>query len=210
VGTDRYVAALTFDDGPALPDTRKLLDVLGEAETRATFFVRGGAVDNSTEALVAEAAAAGHEIANHTHSHLPYLGVQPPDVVAGEIRRTHDLLTSITGSEPTLIRPPYGHCLDELDSAASGHGYRATIHWSVVPSDWKSPGADRITRRVLARLHPGAIILLHDGAPPDQPDASRRQTVDAVRSLLRALKHRGYALLTVSQLLDCGQPMRAR
>jgi peptidoglycan/xylan/chitin deacetylase (PgdA/CDA1 family) len=58
VDTDRYVAALTFDDGPALPDTRKLLDVLGEAGTRATFFVRGGAVDDSTEALVAEAAAA--------------------------------------------------------------------------------------------------------------------------------------------------------
>ena len=80
-------------------------------------------------------------------------------------------------------------------------GYRATVGWSVEAEDWAEPPADEIVDRLLAELHPGAIILLHDGWPPGEGPASRRTTVEALKRLLPELRGRGYELVTVTQLL---------
>jgi peptidoglycan/xylan/chitin deacetylase (PgdA/CDA1 family) len=207
VRTEQKLVALTFDDGPG-PDTADLLDVLDDSGVRVTFFVRGVAVDEDTEALVRRAFAAGHEIANHTHSHLGKLGDREPALVDEEILRTHRLLAKITGTDPTLIRPPYGHCLGEIDRAAGRLGYAATVHWSVMPRDWEQPGARVIAGDVLAEVHPGAIVVMHDGSTPSREVHSRAQTVEAVRTLVPALRLRGFELVTVSELLAAGEPRR--
>lgn len=203
--TDRKLVALTFDDGPG-PDTADLLDVLGDHDARATFFVRGEAVDDTTEELVRRASVAGHEIANHTHSHLGKLGEREPKLVDEEILRTHRRLAESTGIEPTLIRPPYGHCLEEIDRAAGRLGYAATVKWSVMPRDWEQPGANVIASHVLAEVHPGAIVVMHDGSTPSREVHSRAQTVEAVRMLIPELRARGFELVTVSELVAAGEP----
>ena len=205
VRTPRKLVALTFDDGPG-PDTGDLLDVLDEARAPATFFVRGAAIDASTEDLVLRAAEAGHELANHTHSHLGKLGDREPALVDEEILRTHRRLVELTGKEPTVIRPPYGHCLDEIDRAATRLGYTATIRWSVMPRDWEQPGTDVIAAHVLDEIHPGAIVVMHDGSTPSREVHSRAQTVEAVRVLVPELRKRDFELLTVSGLLEARRP----
>ena len=199
--TDRNVVALTFDDGPLIPETARLLDVLDETDARATFFVRGAAIDDETRSLVVRAARAGHEIGNHTHNHLN-LEEADPATVAEEILRTHRQLAELTGMEPTIIRPPYGKGLEVVDEVAGAGGYRATVGWSVQADDWESPPAATIAERVLAGLAPGAIVLLHDGCSPIRTGQSRMGTVDAVRTLVPAIRERGFELVTVSQLLD--------
>ena len=201
VETDRNVVALTFDDGPKNPETERLLDVLDEADAHTTFFVRGGAITEETKSLVVRAAHAGHEIGNHTHSHLN-LENADRGTVREEILRTHHQLAELTGMEPTVIRPPYGKALEIVDEIASAVGYRATVGWSVDAEDWESPPAATIAERVLAGLAPGAIVLLHDGCTDTRADQSRMETINAVRILVSAIRDRGFELVTVSQLLE--------
>ena len=202
IQTSRKLVALTFDDGPTRPYTELVLDVLASSAVPATFFVLGAAVVPETSPFVVRAAAEGHELGNHTHSHLSFVDVRHEDTIREEILWTHRTLTALTGKEPDLIRPPYGHGLALVDTVATSLGYRATVGWSVEAEDWAEPPADEIVERLLTELHPGAIILLHDGWPPDEGPASRRTTVEALKLLLPELKARGYELVTVTQLLD--------
>jgi peptidoglycan/xylan/chitin deacetylase (PgdA/CDA1 family) len=201
VETDRHVVALTFDDGPLHPETERLLDVLDETDAHATFFVRGGAIDDETKGLVVRAARAGHEIGNHTHSHLN-LEEADHETVTEEILRTHHQLAELTGLEPTVIRPPYGRGTEIVDEIASAVGYRATVNWSVDPEDWASPPAAKIAERVLAGLASGAIVLMHDGCTDTRAGQSRMGTVEAVHTLIPIIRERGFELVTVSQLLE--------
>jgi peptidoglycan/xylan/chitin deacetylase (PgdA/CDA1 family) len=194
--------ALTFDDGPAIPYTAKILDVFAELGGRATFFVRGAALSTVSHDVVRRAAAQGHEIGNHTYGHRSLASLDDA-TVRDEIGRTHTLLEEIVGSPPTLIRPPYGADAARVDRIAAGLGYRSTVLWSVHGHDWEGPPAGQIAASILdsPALRPGAIVLLHDGSETT-PAASRRSTVDALRTLVPELRARGYELVTVSELLD--------
>jgi peptidoglycan-N-acetylglucosamine deacetylase len=197
----RKVVALTFDDGPS-QWTEPILDSLDEQGARATFFVRGSAVDSGTRKAVTRAHRIGCDIGNHTHNHLSYTTCD--DATAGEeFARTHALLDELTGTAPTLARPPFGHAPERLDEIASPFGYRATVMWSISPDDWAEPqpNAGEIVELVLRELHPGAIVLLHDGWDPERGELFRAQTVEAVRRLLPELAARGYGAVAVSEML---------
>ena len=62
------IAYLTFDDGPTLKSTSKILDILNEENVKASFFVIGKHVKEHPE-LVKRAYEEGHYIANHGYSH---------------------------------------------------------------------------------------------------------------------------------------------
>ena len=211
--------ALTFDDGPLIPYTEQISDALAAHGARATFFVRGGAITRNTSAVIEQARDAGHEIGNHTQNHSSLAGASPEEVEA-ELSETHDLLFELLGSKPRLVRPPYGRGSAAVDSCASALGYRATVLWSISPSDWTMPPADKIVSSVLAGENPpqgeitehcrytlrsplaGAIVLLHDGCAPGQHGESRFETVKAVRTLVPHLQSLGLQLVTVSELLE--------
>ena len=201
VVTERRHVALTFDDGPSRW-TEQILDALAEHAAQASFFVRGSAVDTRTAETVLRAFRAGCDVGNHTHNHVSYERCDEATALE-EFDRTHRLLEELTGVPPVLARPPFGHAPERLDGIAGDRGYRATIMWSVTPDDWADPQprADEIADVVLTQLHPGAIVLLHDGWDPERGELSRRQTVDAVRRMLPELRARGYEPVAVSQLL---------
>lgn len=179
--------AITFDDGPGLY-TDELLAALRAVDAKATFFVLGD-VSAARPAALKKIAAAGHEIANHTWSHraLPSLSDAQ---VRGELTRSADVIESITGTRPELMRPPYG----SLSSRVVGIlGLREwpIVLWDVDPEDWRYKHADTVYRRVLARTAPGSIVLLHD---------IHATTVAAVPRILAELADRGYTFVTVSEL----------
>src|SRR5262249_10581502 len=111
-----------------------------------------------------------------------------------------------TGCCPKLFRPPYGLRWFGLFAILARQGLR-TVMWSINSWDWRAP-SNKITERVLRHAAPGAIILLHDGVPP-QERVTRQATVQALPEILRELKSR-YRLVTISELESAGEPEPAR
>ncbi|MDU4960862.1 MAG: polysaccharide deacetylase family protein [Sporomusaceae bacterium] len=198
VATAEKVVALTFDDGPYPPYTEQLLDVLGEANVTATFFMLGQNAEQHPE-LVARVAAAGHQIGNHTYSHVDLLKLSR-DRIADEIDRTQRVLTAITGSTPVLMRPPHGFRDAVVMEVMAERGLKV-VEWSVVSRDWLNPGVETIVGRTLDGVKNGSIVLLHDGDSIANT-ASRAQTVEAARRIIRELKSRGYRFVTVGEILQ--------
>jgi peptidoglycan/xylan/chitin deacetylase (PgdA/CDA1 family) len=190
--------ALTFDDGPS-PATPDLLDLLAQHQARATFFVCGLNVERHPQ-IVRAAVEAGHEVGNHGYSHTR-LWLRSAGFIYEELATAQRAITAVTGKRPRWFRPPYGvrwlglrEALRRLDLTL--------VMWTVLAQDWKLP-AEQIVRRLERRAGNGAILCLHDGRELDpRPDIA--PTIEAVRRLLPVLRERGYALVTLSDLLRAG------
>lgn len=185
--------ALTLDDGPG-EETSLILQILKDANVRATFFLCGANVERHPE-LARRVVEEGHEIGNHTYSHPRLLG-KTPGKIFWEIDRAQKVIEHHTGRKPELFRPPYGLRWFGLFPILQRQQMKA-IMWSVNGRDWKIP-AEQITERVLRQTHPGAIILLHDGIPPRE-SGNRKATVEALPAVLRILGRR-YRFVTVSEI----------
>lgn len=196
VATEEKVVALTFDDGPYPPYTEQLLDVLREANVPATFFLLGQNAEKHP-AIVARIAAEGHQIGNHTYSHVDLLKLSRAQVAA-EIDRTQRILTAITGKAPEVMRPPHGF-RDAVIMEVMAERNLKVVEWSVMSRDWVNPGVEEIVSRTLNGVRNGAIILLHDG-DGIASTASRVQTIEATRRIIRELKGQGYHFVTVNEI----------
>ncbi|MFG2096276.1 polysaccharide deacetylase family protein [Streptomyces sp. NPDC048612] len=183
LSTDRREVFLTFDDGPHPAHTPDILRILRRHDTRATFFVIG---ENAVEfpGLLHALADDGHAVANHTWSH-PQLTTLPPGAVHSELGRTSALIEDVLGTAPDLARAPYGDWDDPSLSICNALGM-SPVGWAVDSQDWTAPGAETIAYTVLDALHPGAIVLSHDGG------GERSQTVEALDWYLPRLLDEGY------------------
>lgn len=191
--TTKKVVALTFDDGPTRTWTPKVLQVLKENHVRATFFVIGKHATQRPEVLKQEIDAK-MEIGSHGFAHLT-LHNQSPEAVKHELQQNEALLTSLGVRKPTLYRLPGGRSDTVALKAIGEMGYRV-IGWSIDTRDWRRRyTADQLAERVTKTVHPGAIIIFHDG-----PNSSQA-TVDAVKQILPELKQQGYQFDTVGQML---------
>jgi peptidoglycan/xylan/chitin deacetylase (PgdA/CDA1 family) len=195
VHVDGPYIALTFDDVPNQKLTPRLLDLRAEHHIHVTFFVVG---ENTAEypGILQRAVREGHEIGNHTWSH-PNLAKTSDENVRSQIKRTEEAITNAIGSRPTLFRPPYGSVTahqkrfihDEL-------GYEIIL-WEVDPLDWKNPGPNVVSSRILKETRPGSIVLAHD---------IHAQTIQAMPATLTELEAKGFKFVTVSQLLKLQTP----
>ena len=153
---------ITFDAGYENGNMEQILEALGKHHVTATFFVVGNFVENNQE-LVKKMAEEGHNIANHSYSH-PDMSAMDRAAFEGELTKLEDAYRSITGKELTkLYRPPMGKYSDKSLSYASDMGYK-TIFWSLAYVDWyqdKQPTKEEAFDKLLKRIHPGAIVLLH-------------------------------------------------
>lgn len=189
---DRRRVALTFDDGPDPARTPLLLDALAELDARATFFLLGSRVD-ANPALVGRIAREGHELGNHTYTH-PYLPLARSRRVARELAAADAAIERASGLVPTLARPPYGGRSPRNVRVFDRQAKRLVL-WDVNSFDWKGLSAEAIVARVLSRIRPGSIVLLHEAR------AGGEITVEAVRLLVPALRARGFELTTAGDLL---------
>ncbi|MEU6947943.1 polysaccharide deacetylase family protein [Streptomyces sp. NPDC046316] len=185
--------ALTFDAGPG-KDTPHLLDVLKEKKVPATFFLLGKKHVDRYPEVVKRIADEGHEVANHTWTHRILTDLEA-DEVRGELSRTQDAIEKITGSRPTLMRPPQGRTDDTVSEVSRDLGL-AQILWSVTAKDYSTTDSQLIQKRVLEGAQGDGIILLHD---------IYDGTVPAVPGIIDELKDRGFTFVTVPQLLAPGK-----
>jgi len=188
---------LTFDDGPSSSATPQILDTLARFEVPATFFLVGAHVRHSPD-IARAIHAAGHEIGNHTDTHSK-LHLKGPRATADELWRAHETIVGVVGQAPRLFRAPHGYKNPFLAHAARDLGYHL-VGWTFGVWDSDCPGADTIRRRVLAKIRPGAILLLHDGDGYD-PHGDRSQTADALEGIIEDARGRGFQFGPLADLL---------
>jgi len=194
VGTSDRVVALTFDDGPSSAYVDGILADLAQYVAEGTFFVVGAAAQEDPAAL-RKLVAAGHEIGNHSYRHRRLVGVSV-DTVASEVERTDEVIRAAGFRGEIFFRPPYCKKLVAAPYYLATHD-RTSVTWDLEPDSMGSLAGDAeaMTDHVLAQVRPGSIILLHPWG--DEGDATRA----ALPLILQALAAKGYAFVTVSELL---------
>jgi len=172
--------ALTYDDGPDPLATPALLDLLKAHDAKATFFIVGENA-RAHPALVQRCHAEGHTIANHSHRHGNWTNCHFGGWMRAEIGECQRAIEEAIGEAPRHYRPPFGLMNPYVEPAARAHGLEV-VGWSIRSLDTVRPGA---AERVVQRLAPGAIVLLHDGG------IGENHVVDTTRCILEAAAKRG-------------------
>ncbi len=187
--TDKKHIALTFDDGPDADMTPRVLDILHKHNIRATFFLIGSKAERHP-CIVRRMVAEGHTVAIHTGSHRPTFPLSGYATVVAELEDCRKTLAGITGTAPRLFRPPFGVTNPVIGRAVRHLGLQ-TVGWSIRSLDTLSSGdVEGTARRVFRRLHPGAIVLLHD----------RCENADSLLEvLIKGIEDRGYRIVPIEE-----------
>ncbi|WP_078553460.1 polysaccharide deacetylase family protein [Bacillus alkalicellulosilyticus] len=189
--------AITFDDGPDPRFTPQVLEVLQQYNVPATFFVMGSraiAYPELTRRMVEE----GHIVGNHTYWHPNLVKQGDLATLETEVMKTEDTLNDILGYRTKLFRAPYGFLYNELVEKLAELNY-TVVAWSVDSLDWRELGATETAINVLSNMHPGAIILMHDGG---DWDADRTSTIESLHQIIPQLQEQGFEFVTVPELLN--------
>jgi len=189
---NRKEVAFTFDDGPDIIYTEMILDVLKEAKLKASFFVTGREV-SACIALLKRMISEGHEICNHTFSHRSLL-LRSNRFLESEITRTDDILQEYGLGKTNYFRPPYGR-FSLFHFKVLKKLKKKMILWNIGPKDFKCRSSREIEEKIIKKLKPGSIIVLHDGG------GKRDLTVNALPTIIRKVEGMGYKFVTISELL---------
>ena len=157
------VIYLTFDAGYENGNTPAILDALKKHGVPAAFFLVGNYLETSPE-LVKRMISEGHIVANHTYHHPDMSKISSKDAFEKELSDLESLYTEVTGGTMArYYRPPQGKYSKENLAMAKELGY-TTFFWSLAYVDWyqdKQPTREEAFKKLLGRIHPGAIVLLH-------------------------------------------------
>jgi peptidoglycan/xylan/chitin deacetylase (PgdA/CDA1 family) len=191
--TRRKIVALTLDDGPDSENTPALLGLLAQRQIRATFFQIGERAGGQPE-LVGRIVAAGHEIENHTFQHSVWTNLFSLPRLRAELSLAQRELQRVTGRAPVFFRPPVGLTNPRVFRAAGELGLQV-VGYTARGLDRRADPPEKIAGRLLRRLRPGAILLLHDGGVP------RERLLAVVTLLLDKLQAGGYQCVRLDELM---------
>jgi len=168
----------------------EMLDILDQFGVKTTFFPVGRWAERYPE-LLREISERGHELGNHGYSDAELFPDLDYDAAADSIRRTNEIVAGISGQTPRWFTPHQGEYNQAALEAAADLGMRLLL-WTLDTVDWQRPGEEVMARRILDHLVPGAIILMHP----------TEQSAGFLRMVLPEIEQRGYAVVTMSELLS--------
>ena len=193
--TDEKIIYLTFDAGYENGHTPAILDALKKHQVPAAFFVVGNYLETSPD-LVTRMVADGHLVVNHTYHHPDMSKISSKDAFQKELADLEQKYMEITGnSMPKYYRPPQGKYSEENLQLAKDLGY-TTFFWSLAYVDWyqdKQPTKEEAFEKLLGRIHPGAIVLLH---------STSSTNAAILDDLLTKWKEMGYTFRPLNELVD--------
>lgn len=166
-----------------------MLETFARYDITTTWFPTGSWVKKFPE-LAVLIAEAGHELGNHGgwHGMASQMGV-------GEVRKLildgENSIVEVTGQKPMVFAPPAGDMNKQTVAVAGELGYK-TVLWTIDTVDWQRPAPHVLVDRVIAKLQPGALVLMH----PTEP------TAQALPLIIEELNKKGYQVVTVSELLN--------
>lgn len=186
---------LTFDCGYENGNTAPILDALKKHNVSATFFVVGTFVDSNPE-LIKRMVDEGHIVGNHTYHHPDMSKISTVDSFSKELSDVESRYEEITGQPMTkYYRAPQGKYSETNLAMAKELGYK-TFFWSLAYVDWyqdQQPTREEAFKKLLGRIHPGAIVLLH---------STSKTNADILDELLTKWEEMGYTFKTLSQLVE--------
>ncbi len=158
--TNQKKVYLTFDLGYEAGFTEKILDTLKQNDLKAIFFITGNYLEKET-AIIDRMIADGHYIGNHTYYHRDCAKVSLAEVKE-DINKLQTAFAEKYGKSMQFYRPPQGKFYEEVISEAATLGL-TTVLWSFAYEDWGDNvmPADTAVSKIMSRIHPGAILLLH-------------------------------------------------
>ena len=194
---DEKVIYLTFDCGYENGNTEPILDALKKHDVQATFFVVGHFLETAPE-MVKRMVEEGHTVGNHTYHHPDMPTISDQETFRKELDDVAALFAEITGTElSSYYRPPQGKCNVENLRMAQEMGYH-TIFWSLAYVDWdqdNQPGHEEAFSKLTGRVHPGAVVLLHN---------TSRTNGEILDELLTRWEEMGYTFRPLSELVYGG------
>ena len=189
------VIYLTFDCGYENGNTEAILDALKKHSAPAAFFVVGHMIESAPD-IVRRMAAEGHIVGNHTYHHYDMSKLSDEAAFSRELTSLEDLYREVTGEQmQKYYRPPQGVYSEENLKMAKSLGYR-TVFWSLAYVDWNrdaQPTPEQAYEKLLPRIHPGAVVLLHSTS------ATNAEILD---DLLTKWADMGYRFGTLDELFD--------
>ena len=192
--TDEKIIYLTFDAGYENGNMPAILDALHKHQVHATFFVVGTLIREKPE-LIREISDAGHTVGNHTMTHPDMSGISTKEAFQKQLKDVEALYKDATGNEMTkFYRPPQGIYSTDNLQMAKDLGY-STFFWSLAYVDWyqdKQPSKEEAFQKLLGRIHPGAIVLLH---------STSSTNAEILDELLTTWKEMGYTFGTLEELV---------
>ncbi len=195
----KQAVSLTFDDGPG-EYTRKVLDILDAHKIKATFFINGDQAE-LRPAIARETAQRGHEIAEHTYSHINFYAYekkhgldQTRTKIRDEITRSKSAIEKACGVKPTLCRMPHGYNKKWLSEIGKEQGY-VFVNWTF-GEDWLNIPKDKMAREYVQHVKSGAILLFHDGGK------RRENTLYVLEEVIAEAKRKNLSFLKVSEIIE--------
>ena len=188
IDPNKKMIAFTLDDGPHKTNTLRVVEMFEKYNGRATFFQLGKNVQAYPD-IVKTVYEHGFEIASHSWDH-PDLRKLDTNAVNKQIVDTQNAIFSITGDEPSLIRPPFGAYNDNVKTVVKNNGMQIAL-WTVDTLDWKLKDANKIKDAIVNNAYDGAVVLIHD---------IHNFTVDGLEMALAELANKGYQFVTLSTL----------
>jgi peptidoglycan/xylan/chitin deacetylase (PgdA/CDA1 family) len=202
---DRRGIALTFDDGPHPLYTPRILEILDHFQAKATFFVIGRYLKD-WGALAAEASQRGHVIGNHSYNHLRLMNFLSRAKLRQEILACQQETEKWVGYRPRFYRQPAGFRNPHIFGILKDLGM-SLVGWQVRAFDTQRKDPLAISRQILRKAAPGGVLLLHDGSDSGFHQ-DRTATLAALPEILRVLRDRGLACLTLEELLGMSKDIR--
>ena len=196
----KKAVAITFDDGPDPLTAPPLLKLLLTHQVQATFFITGKKAAAHPE-LVKQEVSHGHSVGNHSYHHSYRMLFKTCPSIIEDIEATQKVLRNL-GIRPLIFRPPAGITSPRLGSALAKTGLYL-VNFSCRPIDGGNRRIKNLAGKILKRVRPDDIILLHDCQPPNERLIS--QWLNEIERLLAGLAAAGFAILPLSELI--GKPV---
>lgn len=191
------VIYLTFDAGFENGNTGAILDALKKHQAPATFFLVGNYLDTSPD-LVKRMTAEGHIVGNHTFHHPDMSKISTKEAFSNELTSLETRFQEITGQPmKKFYRPPQGKYSESNLKMAHDMGYH-TFFWSLAYVDWyenQQPTHQEAFQKLLGRIHPGAIVLLH---------STSKTNGEILDELLTKWEEMGYRFGSLEDLISSG------
>jgi len=187
--------ALTFDDGPDPEVTPKLLELLAQHSVTATFFVPGERAERYPD-IVRAILAGGHTIGNHSYSHSPFLMLKGAEVLRREVASAQTVFRRF-GIVPLAFRPPVGITNAQLWRVLLENGMFC-LNFSLRAGDMGNRRVARLAQRLLAKVAPGDIVLLHD-VTPRQGDVP--YLLNEFSTLIEGIRQKGLEIVPLARLI---------
>ena len=196
----KKAVAITFDDGPDPLTTPLLLKLLLTHQVKATFFITGKKAAAHPE-LVKELVRQGHSVGNHSYHHSYRMLFKTCPSIVADIEATQKVLRDF-GIRPLAFRPPAGITSPRLGSALLKTGLYL-VNFSCRPLDGGNRRINNIAQKILNRIGPDDIVLLHDNRPPDE--GLIPAWLNEIELLLAGIETKGLMVLPLSELI--GKPV---